>query len=283
MSLSRAAGRPRRAGAALAIASSACGRLHRDAVAQLQLARGHDQVVRADAAAHFDARVFALADLHFGQRDAAVGDAIDEVPFAFRNDRVLRHQHRLRVAIDDQRDAREQPRPQLVALIRQARANHDGAAVDVDFRFDRIHRAVECLRRKRIDSDGDVLPGHDVGQIDLADAEIDLQEIDVDEIHQHLTDVDEVADADGAQTDDAVERREDARLIEPGARELQAGVVRFELRFRAIAHFDRRGLLLDQQLRALVGEFGDLAVRGFLGDFGGVHRIVERDQRCAFA
>ncbi len=128
-----------------------------------------------------------------------------------------------------------------------------------------------------------VLTGHDVGQVDLADAEIDFQQIDVDEIDEHLTDVDEVADADGAQTDHAVERREDARLIEPGARELQPCVVRFELRFRAIAHFDRRGLFLDQQLGALVREFGNLAVGRFLRDFGGVHRIVERDQRRAFA
>ncbi len=39
-------------------------------------------------------------------------------------------------------------------------------------------------------------PAADVGQIDLADAEVDLQHVDVDEIHEHLTDVHEVADAD---------------------------------------------------------------------------------------
>src|SRR4029079_15014202 len=99
-------------------------------------------------------------------------------------------------------DAREQPASKLDALIRQARAYDDCAAVDVDFRLDGVHGAVEGLRRKSIDSDGDVLSGHDVRQVDLADAEIDFQEVDVDEVHQHLTDVDEVAHAHGTQTDD---------------------------------------------------------------------------------
>ena len=105
----------------------------------------------------------------------------------------------------------------------------------------------------------------------------------IDEVHQHLTDVDEIADADGAQSDDAVERRHDACFVEPRAGELQCRVVRLELRFGPIAHLDGGGFLLDEQLRALVREFGHLAIRGFFGDFRLVHRIVERDERGAFA
>ena len=121
-----------------------------------------------------------------------------------------------------------------------------------------------------------------VGQIDLADAEVDFQQIDVDQRDEYLADVDEVTDADRAQTDHAVERREDAGFVEARARQLQRGVVGFELCLGAILHFDRCGFFFDEQFCALVRELGDLAICGFFRDFRAVHRVVERDQRGAF-
>ena len=167
----------------------------RRAVAQLELAGSHHLSVGHNALQYLHLGAPALAELDLGLDSPPVVDAKYEVLAAPRHDGALRSQHDLAhlLAFDD--DARKQSRAQGLVGIWQAGSELQRAAIDVDQWIDGIDLARERLTRHGIHGHIHALPDADRGQKQLGQLEIDLEYVDLLEVHNRRTDLHEARQA----------------------------------------------------------------------------------------
>ncbi len=177
--------------------------------------------------------------------------------------------------------AREQARAQALILVRHHGADEEAAPGNVEARIDGVDLAFEGVVREGVDLDADGLADPDGRQELLRHAEIRLDRIDGLQIDERLSGGDVLADADMAQTDDAGERRHDARLLELHAGKLDRGGVDGEIRRGLVGRLGRRVFAAEELGGALVGLLGKLELGLGIGELGAIDRIVEREERRA--
>ena len=84
-----------------------------------------------------------------------------------------------------------------------------------------------------------------------------------------------------AQTDNAGERRHDARLVELHAGELDRGRVHGKVRRRLVGRLGRRVFVAEQRAGPLVGLLGKLELGLGIVELGAIDGIVEGEERRA--
>src|SRR5581483_10961279 len=156
----------------------ACGRariggidardLHRNAVAQLELPRGHDDVLGEQTLHDLGLRVAALSHLDLHALGLAIDDAKHVLVLA------LRHQ-RLALVARDEAHPRERARPQRGVGIAYHCAQHERPACRIDQRIHRIHLPGERAARLGVEGDLERLADTDLRIEHLRHAEVDLE------------------------------------------------------------------------------------------------------------
>ena len=248
------------------------------AVAQLQLSRGHHDVVLGHAVQHLDLGVAALADVDLGAHRLAVHDAIDELLVALRHERLLGQHQRILRRAGDEPHAGEHAGAQRRVRIAHHRANHHRAAGGVDQRVDGDHLALERLAGQRVELHLQGLPDLDLPQVDLGHAEVDLERIDRFEVDEVGAFLDVVADRNRAQADDSRERRADVHLGELRLRHRERCLGDLEVVVRLVLGLRRDEVALGEVDRAVVLALGQRDVGLRLLHLGQRHRRIELDQ-----
>ncbi len=91
----------------------------------------------------------------------------------------LRNPHRLLAHAELQADAREHPGSQLQLGIADARAHQHGSRLLVDRGLDGVNLAAELLLGIGVDRDPQRLPGGKPREIDLRNAKVELDDVDL--------------------------------------------------------------------------------------------------------
>ena len=242
-------------------------------------AGSHDLVTRRQALHDLDHRIAPHADLHRHSARCAVHHLVDEELLALRNDRFFGHQQRVLPLADDHADADEHTRAQLAAGVVEPRADLQRTTVGVDLRVDRLDLPLPALAGQCIGDDLDRLVDVDPREVALRQTKVHLQ-------HAHVLDIDEVgtvfdviAEADAANSDRTIERRDDAHLRQARLRQLQSRLGHLRIRRRSFLRARTDEFAARQVLAAL--ETGQRQIVFGLGlcDLGLVQRSVERNQQ----
>ena len=157
----------------------------------------------------------------------------------------------------------------------------EAAAGNVETRIDGVDLALEDVLRVGVDLDANGLADPDRRQEPFRHPEISLDRIDGLQIDEGLTRGDVFAGAHMAQTDNAGERRYDARLVELHAGKLDRGGVHGKARRRFVDRLSRRVFVLEELARPLVGLLGKLELGLGIGELGAIDGIVEGEERRA--
>jgi hypothetical protein len=159
------------------------------------------------------------------------------------------------------------------------RPDHDRPPARVDQRVDREDPALERAVAGRVDHDSDRAPDLDAAQEDLRYPEVDLERLDLLEVHDVVPVGHVIAGADAAQASGRVEGRDQGLLAQPGPGELQGRPRRVALRLGLVEGALRPGAVGDERARPLVVGVGELEPGVRLLQLRLLDRIVEPDQR----